>query len=247
MADDRLIGAAAVEAALTRKRVVTTTHTSVLDPVLAEQYREAIEHRDRRQALVDALLRRFRDEQNDERLVTLQASLDQATAERDEAEAEVQRLAARVGQTGAIRWYFRAIGRHNYDALAASVPASKAQIELHAKLGEKITWDTDRFPPLLIAASAYVPVNRACACGVGERDHPWSDCDQYDGGTGDLLNDGEGDPMITREQAQELWKRPEWNGTELTMIYLAAQAANVNVPDLGDLGKAFGSTRSGAA
>lgn len=242
MTEPHLTGQAAVAAMLGRKRRTTTQYDAVLDPNLADEYREAQEKANRAQLTVDVTMTRYAREGDGD---VSTERLDAVMADRDEAERHVARLRARLEDGGLVRLYFRSIGRPAYDALVRKYPSSKRQREDYAKAGHGIVnWDPDRFPAVLIAASAYVPTEHLCSCGEPADRHPTEDgCKKHDG-KGDLDNNGIGDEMMTEDEAKELWGNPDWNGTELTAVFLKAQEANVRLVGA-DLGKAYGPTPNG--
>ncbi len=88
-------------------------------------------------------------------------------AKRDEAKVELERLQAEAVETGAVvSFTFRSIGRKAYEKLIEDHPATSEQQKQAREDGQaaglsaqlsRLQWNSDTFPPALIAAASYEP------------------------------------------------------------------------------------------
>jgi hypothetical protein len=151
----------------------------------------------------------------------LSQALSEVEAELQMAEVEAQELpseetarhleevkahheAARAAATEqSVKFVFRSIGRKTYERLVRENPPTEQQREEAKVRGDDpddLDWDSDRFPPILVAATLV-------------------------------------DPEFTEEQVFEIFNSDDWSSTELSILYVTAQEAQMANTIISVLGK----------
>ncbi len=116
--------------------------------------------------------------------------LDDARAKLDAAKVEAEAVRESAAEFSAV-FTFEALSRRQFEALVDAHPPTKAQRDDLRKKGIGVPrWNSDSFPPALLAASCV-------GLKVGE--------DAEDG--------------LTIDEAKELWASDRWTSSELTQLF----------------------------